>query len=97
MVSSALLIKEELEELLIADCKKILICILQLDMEPAEISFVREKLESKTKVEGITHYITGQSIIEDDVFVSAEESLATIEYLTIGLIFIVLLVFSVPL
>ncbi|MDR5658823.1 MMPL family transporter [Serpentinicella sp. ANB-PHB4] len=83
--------------LLLDDAEHILIAVIEVDMTTAEISFIREELEEKTEVEGLDHYITGASIIEDDVLTTTEERLGIIEYLTVGLVYLVLLwVFRSP-
>ncbi|WP_350343389.1 MMPL family transporter [Proteinivorax tanatarense] len=88
---------EHQRNLLVDDTKTHLIAVLELDMTTAEISFIRDELQKKTTVDGLEHYITGASIIEDDVLSTTEERLGAIEYLTVALVYIVLLaVFRSP-
>ena len=80
------------ENLLIGEDEKLLLIIIELDMTVSEISFVREEIREKTEIEEMESYITGAAIIEDDVLTTTEERLGMIEYLTVALVYIVLLV-----
>ncbi|EEG76406.1 MMPL family transporter [Dethiobacter alkaliphilus] len=82
---------EAMEDVLVDESENITLAILELEMDRAEISFVRDELEKSAEVEGLTHYITGNAIIQDDVLRTTERSLRTIEGFTVALIFVVLL------
>jgi len=80
------------ENLLVGEDGELLLVIIELDMTVSEISFVREEIQDKTEIEGMESYTTGAAIIEDDVLTTTEERLGMIEYLTVALVYIVLLV-----
>ncbi|WP_353893676.1 MMPL family transporter [Proteinivorax hydrogeniformans] len=88
---------EQQRNLLVDESENILLAVVELDMTTAEISFIRDELQDKTSIKGLTSYITGAAIIEDDVLSTTEERLGAIEYLTVALVYIVLLaVFRSP-
>ncbi|PYZ93688.1 hypothetical protein CR194_11065 [Salipaludibacillus keqinensis] len=84
---------EEQEEYLISSDGTTMMALLTMDINLNDIPLVRNDLEEEVAVEGIDHFVSGSSIIEDDVIISSEEGLAKTEIITV--IFVVTILFLV--
>ncbi|SES12108.1 MMPL family transporter [Salisediminibacterium halotolerans] len=82
---------EDEEDRLYADDEGVLLAVLQLDMPASDYELIRDELEEKVSVTGVNHYETGEPVINEDVIVTTEEGLETSTYITVALVFLVLL------
>lgn len=70
-------------ELLISENGTTLLVALMLEMKMTEVTYVRPEIEKAVNVDGVTSYLTGSSIIAEDVILSSEEGLAQTEMITV--------------
>lgn len=85
---------EEQREILISDDETTMMVILMVDMKMTEVTYVRPEIEKAVTVEGVRSFLTGSSIIAEDVIISSEEGLAKTEIITVVFVLgILLLVF----
>ncbi|QGT98768.1 hypothetical protein SYNTR_0175 [Candidatus Syntrophocurvum alkaliphilum] len=80
------------KKLLVSESQNFLIVIIEVNMETSEISFIRDDLEGISQIDDLELYITGSTIIDDDVLSTTEDRLGAIEYFTVALVYIVLLI-----
>lgn len=95
-ITSPFITKELEEELVSKDGKTILtlLTIQRMDRETAEI---RDMLEDALKEFQIEHYLTGGTLVDEDVVINSEKGLHKTELITVILILgILLLVFRSP-
>ncbi|WP_280769839.1 MMPL family transporter [Salipaludibacillus daqingensis] len=84
---------EEQEEFLISEDGTTMMGIVTMDINLNDIPLVRDNIEKAITVTGVDHFMSGSSIIEDDVIISSEEGLATTEIITV--IFVLSILFIV--
>ena len=82
---------EELEDQLISEDGQTVLMPITVDGSDEEVNNVADKVRETIIPDGMTAYITGEAIINNDVNISAQEGLKKTEIITVVLIFGLLL------
>ncbi|MFB4213737.1 MMPL family transporter [Shouchella sp. JSM 1781072] len=89
---------EQQENQLLSDDEELVLVLLELDIEDEEYSEYRAAIDEKMQIDELTHYQTGAPVINEDMDQSIQDGLAVSQWITIALVFVVLLiVFRSPL
>lgn len=82
---------KELENQLVSKDGSTVIALVDVKMDGREVKDVRGPLEKEIKTENVDTYMTGNSLINEDVIISSEKGLKKTEVITIIFIMVVLL------
>ncbi|QDI92356.1 MMPL family transporter [Salicibibacter halophilus] len=82
---------EQQEEQLVSEEEELFLVMLEMDLDDGEYEAYRGIIDENTEVEGLAHYQTGAPVIEEDLDNSTQEGLVTAQWITVALVFIVLL------
>lgn len=82
---------KELESQLVSKDGDTVIAIADVKMAGKEVKDVRDPLEKEMKTENVDTYMTGNSLINEDVIISSEKGLKKTEVITVIFIMVVLL------
>ncbi|QQK74951.1 MMPL family transporter [Salicibibacter cibarius] len=89
---------EQQADQLVSDDETLLLVSLELDMASEEYDTYRDDIQQLTAVDGLAHYQTGDAAISTDYDKSTQENLGASQWITIALVFTVLLsIFRSPL
>ncbi|WP_042168951.1 MMPL family transporter [Paenibacillus gorillae] len=80
----------ELKSQMLAKDGKTMIALVNVNLDGADLSKVRDGLYSALSDVKVDHYYTGNWIISEDVMQSSEEGLKKTEFITVGFILIIL-------
>lgn len=82
---------KELESQLVSKDGHTVITLLDVKMDEREVRDARGPLESAMRTDGVHTYMTGNSLISEDVIISSEKGLQKTEVITVIFIMVVLL------
>ncbi|GIN89340.1 transporter [Siminovitchia terrae] len=82
---------KELESQLVSKDGNTVIALIDVKMDGREVKDVRDPLEKEIKIDNVDTYMTGNSLISEDVIISSEKGLKKTEVITVIFIMVVLL------
>ncbi|WP_062106712.1 MMPL family transporter [Bacillus niameyensis] len=82
---------DALKDQLVSKDENTIIALLDVKIGNEEIKDIRDRLDQAIKTDGVDTYMTGNSLINEDVVISSEKGLAKTEVITVIFIMIVLL------
>ncbi|MGY0693817.1 MMPL family transporter [Virgibacillus sp. FSP13] len=81
-----------IEDQTVAEDGKTIMVPFELSLENEEINTSREKIYDTVDNIDVEHYLTGEQLIQQDILDNSEEGLKKTEFITVGLILIILFV-----
>nr|WP_249316885.1 MMPL family transporter [Bacillus sp. FJAT-50079] len=81
---------DALEEQLVSEDGNTIIALLDVQMAGKEVREVRERLDQALETDHVQTYMTGNSLINEDVIISSEKGLKKTEIITVVFILVVL-------